>query len=556
MFRRRAAVVVLSAVGALLAVPAPAGAESRVLVKGESTPQWSADGHWLAFHSNRLEDRLALYAIGADTREMRRLGHFRDPLAAWSPDGSRIAFTGDADSGLCGGWRCSDVYVSGPEAEPPRRLTGLPGSSYAPAWSPDGHRIAFVHQDPASISGDLYVVGSDGEGLRRMTTFGDVVARPAWSPDGAGITFARYGESGILDASVWFVGAAGSPARLLIGHAISPTWSPDGSQIAFARWGPGGSDVYVARADGSDAHLLVRAAAEPAWSPDGSRIAFTSARYGRGVDLFVINTDGSRVVRLTGLAGACSPEPEASPREGWGGPWPTPPAPAGASAPSGSPPPTSNERPHLSLRIVSSDPLRLAAHLSARRSYRGRFVLLQRRVASGEWETIADAALDRTSVARFRIEELVAPARLRAFLPRKARTNPARYSAEVVLQPLTCEHEALVAELRSRSLPMEPAGQVTAIPEWGVPTFSYGNPGGSILVFEFADMQSAATAAGRISPNGYDIGDAGTVTHADWIGPPHWFRAGPLLVLYLGGDGGTLAVLRGLLGPEFAGGGS
>lgn len=38
---------------------------------------------------------------------------------------------------------------------------------------------------------------------------------------------------------------------------------------------------------------------QPVWSPDGTRIAFTTARFGGGLDIAVMNSDGTNVRQLT-----------------------------------------------------------------------------------------------------------------------------------------------------------------------------------------------------------------------------------------------------------------
>ncbi|MDY7077925.1 MAG: DPP IV N-terminal domain-containing protein [Chloroflexota bacterium] len=66
------------------------------------------------------------------------------------------------------------MYADGSE---PVRLMDRPGDeiAYAPAWSPDGTRIAFVS------SHDLYVMNADGSEQTMLTASG---YSPAWSPDG------------------------------------------------------------------------------------------------------------------------------------------------------------------------------------------------------------------------------------------------------------------------------------------------------------------------------------------------------------------------------------
>lgn len=80
-----------------------------------------------------------------------------DSDPAWSPDGTRIAFTTDRE----GPGRSAVALV------------GTDGSGYEPlvagkdpAWSPDGTRIVFVGGDDAP---GLHIVKSDGTGLVRIT---------------------------------------------------------------------------------------------------------------------------------------------------------------------------------------------------------------------------------------------------------------------------------------------------------------------------------------------------------------------------------------------------
>jgi len=84
----------------------------------------------------------------------------------------------------------------------------------------------------------------------------------------------------------------------------SPSWSPDASRIAFVS----GTDIVVMDATaGPPLNLTNTPSLEyaPAWSPDGSRIAFLSDRDGHAA-LYVMNTDGSGVFRVTTAFGAGS----------------------------------------------------------------------------------------------------------------------------------------------------------------------------------------------------------------------------------------------------------
>ena len=118
---------------------------------------------------------------------------------------------------------------------------------YAPAWSPDGQRIAFVTR------GDLWVADADGKHTGKLVSDAD---QPAWSPNGRRLAFERSG-------AVWTIRADGLDERRLAVGA-HPAWSPDGRRLAFDRDG----EVITVRWYGGDA----RAAGlgeDPAYGPRG-----------------------------------------------------------------------------------------------------------------------------------------------------------------------------------------------------------------------------------------------------------------------------------------------
>lgn len=90
----------------------------------------------------------------------------------------------------------------------------------------------------------------------------------------------------------------------LLVSAQSPLWmrypaiSPDGSQIAFSYKG----DLYKVNTDGGKAVRLTTHDAfdsNPVWSPDGSKIAFVSDRDGGTKDIYLMAADGGTAKRLT-----------------------------------------------------------------------------------------------------------------------------------------------------------------------------------------------------------------------------------------------------------------
>ena len=60
------------------------------------------------------------------------------------------------------------------------RLTNNPADDGLAAWSPDGTRIAFGSDREGNF--DFYVMNADGSGLTRLTINVVVDFRPSWSP--------------------------------------------------------------------------------------------------------------------------------------------------------------------------------------------------------------------------------------------------------------------------------------------------------------------------------------------------------------------------------------
>ena len=207
----------------------------------------------------------------------------------------------------------------------PKRI----GRGWAPAWSPNGRRIAFTDDVSRSIW-TIFLADADGTGRRRLPVPAGGALRirndmPDWSPDEQRIAFTRYVEPTrrFVESDIFVAGVDGPFLRRVTrsGVAHSPTWSPDGRRIAYI--GPTGlsgvsQQLHIVDADGTGDRTLESASrispnsvahvavSTPEWSPDGRRIAFARGVAGSPAsEIFVINVDGTNLRRLTRHAAPC-----------------------------------------------------------------------------------------------------------------------------------------------------------------------------------------------------------------------------------------------------------
>jgi Tol biopolymer transport system component len=209
------------------------------------------------------------------------------------------------------------------------RLTSDPAMDQQPAVSANGKEIVFfsqrLHGDPATPQSDseLYVIDAadddgDGEGdnRRQLTDNAASDFAPTWSPDGKKIAFVsnRDGNNEIyvMDADVCDAAAPPAPdcpdaeVTRLTNHPAAdqfPVFSPDGTKIAFQSARDGNQEIYLMNADGTGtpANLSNNPGLDsvPDFSPDGTKLTFGSNRDGSDVDVWIMNSDGSNPVNLT-----------------------------------------------------------------------------------------------------------------------------------------------------------------------------------------------------------------------------------------------------------------
>jgi TolB protein len=252
----------------------------------------------------------------------------QDSAPAFSPDGARIAFVSDRDGD-------QEIYVMNADGSGQTRLTTAAGSDTNPAFSADGSRVAFTSDRDGNR--ELYVIGADGSGETRLTTSTANEDGAAFSADGMRLAYSSDQDG---DWEIYAMAPDGSdpvPLTDNVANDIQPNFSPDSLSIAFTSNRDGGIwQVYVMTRDGFGQVNVTNDAAsryssDPAFSPDGTRIALRSDGYcppgqfcGQTLSggIRVRNRDGSGETRLDGDGGSNS-----QPDWGVAGPGAPPPPP-------------------------------------------------------------------------------------------------------------------------------------------------------------------------------------------------------------------------------------
>ncbi len=110
------------------------------------------------------------------------------------------------------------------------------------------------------------------------------------------------------------------------------------------------------------------------------------------------------------------------------------------------------------------------------------------------------------------------------------------------------DYVSLFDNLRAAGATVEPAGDISQ-PFFSVTGNAITVNGENVQVFEYTDAAVADAEALLVSADGSSVG----TTMVNWVAAPHFYKAGKLIVLYVGNDTTVINILEEVLGSQFAG---
>jgi TolB protein len=156
-----------------------------------------------------------------------------DSAPAWSPDGSRIAFESDSDPLGTNPGHDREIFVMNADGTGVTQLTRNEGThDEGPAWAPDGMQLAYTSGSD-NTHGDINVMTAGGVHLRRLTAdFDGADESPDWQAIPAADTDRRCGDSGAAED----VRAAGRGLRCAKATRLAKRWIDRGMPPSIRRF--------------------------------------------------------------------------------------------------------------------------------------------------------------------------------------------------------------------------------------------------------------------------------------------------------------------------------
>src|SRR5437870_6415063 len=254
-------------------------AKSLQLTRGEKSstnPRWSPDGHWLAFLSNRTDDKNQIFLIDPSGGEAQQLTKSETAISnfAWSEDGKLIAYTateptsqplkdrkeyfGDYDVVREGYsyvqlWTIELAEAMKAPLVGKQRTRKKEFSIDSFSWSPDGSNIAFsATVNPDLIQGvtsDIYLLRLSDDSAKKIVGTPGPDNNPRFSPDGKHIVF-----SSAMGNTVYYADNSRLAVVSVDGGTVRPITENFDENPGLVEWKPDG--IYFTGLQKTASHLF------------------------------------------------------------------------------------------------------------------------------------------------------------------------------------------------------------------------------------------------------------------------------------------------------------
>jgi Tol biopolymer transport system component len=252
------------------------GSDRRLVTAGANDdrhPTWSPDGNTLAVDTGtELKREIALVELATGARTLvTTLGAFAS-FPSWSPDGSRLSFYVYQNGSM-------DVWTVNKDGSKPFQMTQTLASEnksqctfacHAAAWSPDGTRLAYADGDQKNV----YTMRSDDGTDQVKVSVDDPTGRshfPEYLTDGRLAYVTEHINPGQSWTDIWAItpGNGEQPAALLQDVQVQGPFefSPDEQKLLFSSPRNGNFDIYVATLDQAGKDALKKLSADTDLSP-------------------------------------------------------------------------------------------------------------------------------------------------------------------------------------------------------------------------------------------------------------------------------------------------
>jgi TolB protein len=238
--------------------------------------------------------KFQLIVADADGENHRTVLESRLPIMSpsWSPDGDWLAYVSFEN-------KRSAVFVQRVRSGERRQVSARAGINGAPAWSPDGKKLALT-LGGAGGNPDIYILDLTSQQLQRITDDPSIDTEAVWAPDGKSLYFTSDRAGG---PQIYRIGvnAGDRPKRITFSGSYNarPRISADGTQLAMVTLDGSNYRIAVQDMNNGTARVLSKGRLDesPSFAPNGVTIIYSGSDRGSGV-LQTVSVDGLTGQRL------------------------------------------------------------------------------------------------------------------------------------------------------------------------------------------------------------------------------------------------------------------